>query len=94
MVRSFYGDYIGNLIVSGYMYPWSEKYMHVEVRELRDPYRVRGAFNIKIVKPKEVPSRNVICGVVKLVEKHFVLLKPLRASAFGPTPLYTDAYGE
>ncbi len=65
--------------------------MHVEVRELRDPYRVRGAFNIKIVKPKEVPSMNVICGVVKLVEKHFVLLKPLDQRLSTPMPMESRA---
>ncbi len=92
--KLYYGDYIGDLIVSGYMYFWSERHMHVEVRSLHDPYRARGAFKLKIVRFRDVFSTNTIYGVVELVEKYFILIKPLKTCTLGPTPLYIDIYGD
>ena len=42
------GDYIGDLWVSGYFYPWSDLHMHVEVRPPNDAKRALGAFRLDV----------------------------------------------
>lgn len=41
--RLYLGDYLGELIVSGFMMPWSDKHMHVEVRRSGDEVRALGS---------------------------------------------------
>lgn len=52
------GDYIGDLIVSGYMMPWSDKHMHVEVRRAGDELRALGSV-------RERPSEELIKEVTR-----------------------------
>ena len=85
-----YGDCLGKLVVSGYMYPWSEKHMHVELRPVHDRYRARGAYRIKLLNPIYVPSTSSVEGVIEHVDKHFVLLRIKRIEGYGPTPLHID----
>jgi len=87
------GDCIGRLIVSGYMYPWSEKHMHLELRPVSDRYRARGAYSLALLNPVPVPSTSLVEGVVELVEKHYILLRPTKTQCYGPTPLHTPISG-
>ncbi|HDI02412.1 MAG TPA: hypothetical protein ENF93_02070 [Ignisphaera sp.] len=85
-----YGDPIGNTIVSGYLYPWSEKHMHLELRPLHDRYRVRNAHKIKLLRTREVSSHNTIYGIVADIAKHYILIKPIKSLAHGLTPLFIE----
>ncbi|WFO74721.1 hypothetical protein J4526_06475 [Desulfurococcaceae archaeon MEX13E-LK6-19] len=88
--KIYYGDPLGRLIVSGYMYVWSEKHMHIEIRPLHDPLRVRGAYRLKILSlRKEVPTTNSIEGIVTHRNTYYVLIKPSKTIGYGPTPLST-----
>jgi len=46
--KLFLGDYIGDLIISGYFYPWSNRHMHIEFRPINDAYRALGAYKIDV----------------------------------------------
>jgi hypothetical protein len=50
------GDEFGELITSGFFYPWSDKHAHFEVRDCGDRYRVRGGYPLRPLYPKLVPS--------------------------------------
>ncbi len=88
--KIYYGDPLGKLIVSGYMYVWSEKHMHIEIRPLHDPLRARGAYKLKILSlMKEVPTTNSIEGTVIHRDTYYMLIKPNKTIGYGPTPVST-----
>lgn len=85
----YFGDTIGKLIISGFMYPWSEKHMHLEVRPLWDPVRATGAYNVRMLKATNVPATNRIEGVIVEKNRHYLLVKPKNTISEGLTPLIT-----
>jgi len=44
--KLFLGDSLGDIIVSGYLYNWSDLHAHFELRPKNDSYRARGAIPI------------------------------------------------
>ncbi len=83
----FLGDPVGELIVSGFMYPWSEKHMHLEVRPLWDPVRASGASNVRILRAISIPATSRIEGTIIEKNKYYVLVKPESIVNEGLTPL-------
>lgn len=80
------GDEIGELRLSGFFSPWSDKHAHFELRKCEDRYRARGGLTIF---PKVRPLVPVAEGrEFKVVEKtaHYYWLKPLKTRGKGITP--------
>ncbi|MEM1549638.1 MAG: hypothetical protein QXO74_04475 [Candidatus Methanomethylicia archaeon] len=78
--KVFLGDPLGRIIISGFLSPWSDIHMHLEFRDIRDPYRALGAFKLDISKtidmlPKPENISNIF--IVDEVFDYYVLLKPL-----------------
>lgn len=74
------GDSLGNPITSGYLCPWSDPHMHVEVRPSEDPLRVRGAERIYLSESFIARLKDLGCSessVAEVVEVHgsYVLLE-------------------
>ena len=85
--RIYFGDPIGKLIISGFMYPWSEKHMHLEVRPLWDPVRATGASRVKMLRATNVPATNRIEGIIVEKNEYYLLVKPKNTISEGLTPL-------
>ncbi|ACJ15784.1 hypothetical protein TON_0299 [Thermococcus onnurineus NA1] len=50
------GDEIGEMTVSGFYMPWSDRHVHFELRSCENPYRARGAFQIRPELLRLVPT--------------------------------------
>ncbi|MCX8169417.1 MAG: hypothetical protein N3E39_04375 [Candidatus Methanomethylicia archaeon] len=78
--RIYLGDPLGKMIISGFFSPWSDLHMHLEVRDIRDPYRALGAFELDISKTVNSlinPIYNVdMLFYVEDVYRNYVWLKP------------------
>lgn len=63
--KLFLGDYIGEPIVSGYLRPWSDPHMHVEVRKRGDTLRALGSLYLTPTEEliKELASRPCVKGL-------------------------------
>lgn len=85
--KIYLGDEIGELVVSGFFRPWSDKHAHFELRNCRDRYRARGGFLMYPKILKLVPTIRV--NEFELVEKteHYYWLKPLKRREKNLTPL-------
>jgi len=89
--RLAYGDPIGETIISGYLFPWSEPHMHLEVRHIEDRYRARGGLKLAVAAHRTVPAQSIraVRGVVTEVHDHYVLLKG-PGSIRGPTQIAVE----
>ena len=88
--KVYLGDEIGELVVSGFFRPWSDKHAHFELRDCKDRYRARGAFLMYPKIPKLVPT--IKGNEFEVVEKaeHYYWLRPLRRGEKNLTPLSFD----
>ncbi|USH00071.1 hypothetical protein K1720_00865 [Thermococcus argininiproducens] len=84
--KVFLGDEIGELRLSGFFSPWSDKHVHFEFRSCQDRYRARGGIMIFPKIRRLVPM--VKGKEFKVIEKreHYVWLKPLRRGRKKMTP--------
>ena len=48
--KLYLGDPLGELIISGYLRPWSDPHMHVEVRKKGDELRALGSLYLKLTE--------------------------------------------
>ncbi|OYT52123.1 MAG: hypothetical protein B6U73_00400 [Desulfurococcales archaeon ex4484_204] len=76
------GDYLGRYVTSGYMMPWSDHHMHVEVRPASDPLRVRGAYPLRPTpeffrEVSKLPCMGTCRCVVRRVGSQHVILEPV-----------------
>ncbi|AHF80107.1 hypothetical protein [Thermococcus paralvinellae] len=84
--KIYLGDEIGELVVSGFFRPWSDKHAHFELRDCKDRYRARGGFLIHPKILKLVPTtRGNEFEVVEKTE-HYYWLKPLKRGEKNLTP--------
>jgi len=81
------GDEFGELVVSGFFRPWSDKHAHFELRECIDRYRARGGLPVKpeLLKLVSVAKGNRFEVVEK--KENYYWLKPLRRAGKSLTPL-------
>ena len=86
-------DPVGRTMITGFLYPWSEPHAHLELRPLHRPLGVLHGLQIKILRLPTVPTTDRIEGVVRYVEKHFVLIEPRKTLGYGPTPLVLGTHG-
>ncbi|AEC52782.1 hypothetical protein PNA2_1867 [Pyrococcus sp. NA2] len=83
------GDKIGNLRLSGFFSPWTDKHAHFEIRPCEDRYRARGGITlfpeIKDLVPK---VKGVEFEVIEKTE-NYMWLKPVKTEKKrrGMTPL-------
>ncbi|HDO21038.1 MAG: M23 family metallopeptidase [archaeon GB-1867-097] len=81
--KIFLGDYIGDLIVSGFFYSWSNLHMHLEIRSWNDPYRALGAFKIDISPSLENFAKRIVDFpsnfTVKYMSNSYLWLQPYSA---------------
>jgi len=83
--RVFLGDPLGKIIVSGFLSPWSNIHMHLEFRDVRDPYRALGAFKIDFSKSIEMlsnPMEFKNSFYVYDIHENYVWLKPFKHGDF------------
>ncbi|WP_324735988.1 hypothetical protein VFC49_02115 [Thermococcus sp. SY098] len=88
--KVYLGDEIGELVVSGFFRPWSDRHAHFELRDCKDRYRARGGF---LMHPKILKLVPTIKGNrFEVVEKteHYYWLKPLKKGRKNLTPLSFD----
>ena len=73
----FLGDPLGDIIVSGYLYKWSDPHAHFELRPRDDPYRSRGT--IPLSPTFSTPVRGSLNFMFRVVEikESYVLAKPI-----------------
>lgn len=45
--KLYLGDQLGELIISGYLRPWSDPHMHIEIRKKGDELRALGSLHLK-----------------------------------------------
>ncbi|MFH1101518.1 MAG: hypothetical protein V1726_05750 [Methanobacteriota archaeon] len=85
--KVYQGDEFGDLILSGFFMPWSDKHAHFELRDCRDRYRSRGGFPIEPIIVKAVPS--ISGNEFKVVEKRdtYFWLRPMNVGERNLTPL-------
>lgn len=85
--KVYLGDEFGDLVVSGFFRPWSDKHVHFELRECIDRYRARGALSVKPEILKLV--RTIEGNEFEVIEKreHYYWLKPLKTGEESLTPL-------
>lgn len=57
--KVFLGDSLGKIIVSGFLAPWSNIHMHLEFRDIKDPYRALGAFKLDISRTVHLLSNPI-----------------------------------
>jgi len=92
--RIYLGDCLGRLALSGYLPPWGERHMHIEVRPIFDRYRVRNGLRIKLVLlRRDVASANIVDRLLAEVvdmTRSFALLRPVEPDTYGITPLHVD----
>ena len=82
------GESFGRIIYSGYLYPWSNKHAHFEIRRMSDPYRARGGLKLK---PLIQPLTPIAIGREYMVmekQEYYIWVKPLETNGRGLTPLY------
>jgi len=86
-----YGDPIGETMISGYLFPWSEPHMHLEVRHVEDRYRARGELKLAVAAHRTVPAQSIraVRGFVTEIHGHYVLLKG-PGSIRGPTQIAVE----
>lgn len=75
--KLFLGDPLGNIIVSGYLYYWSDPHAHFELRPKNDPYRARGTIPINPTFLQVVKGSLSFEFKVVKVREHYVLAKPI-----------------
>ncbi len=86
------GDSLGEMIVSGFFMPWSDRHAHFEIRGCEDSVRARGGMILTPIIQDTVPS--VVGNEFMVAERgrHYAWLKPLKTGDSGMTPLkYGDA---
>lgn len=85
--KVYLGDEFGDLVVSGFFMPWSDKHVHFELRRCTDRYRARGALR---VKPEILKLVKTIKGNrFEVIEEreYYYWLKPLKTRGENLTPL-------
>jgi len=89
------GDPIGKVIISGYLLPWSTPHAHFEVRNLKDPYRARGAYKLRPILNPQLYVHATFSNVFRIVsvEKYFAWLKIVRHNNFSLSPLLVELNG-
>jgi hypothetical protein len=77
------GEKIAVLIHSGYYPFWVDPHIHVELRNPKDPVRAAGSYNLGVLNAgnseegnSKVPNEVGIDGVVKKIEKRYVIVQP------------------
>ena len=75
--KLYLGDPLGDIIVSGYLYHWSDPHAHFELRPKNDPYRARGT--IPITPIFSTPAKGSLSFEFRVVEikEHYVFAKTI-----------------
>lgn len=73
--RVFLGDPLGEIIISGYLYKWSDPHAHFELRPKNDPYRARGVIPLNPVF--STIAKGDLSFIFKVIEvkENYVLAK-------------------
>ena len=86
------GDPLGEMVVSGFFSPWSDRHAHFELRPCHDAYRARGAFLIHPILLELVPSlRGDELEVVECTE-NYCWARPLKTEGRSLTPLTSGGF--
>ncbi|AEK71990.1 hypothetical protein GQS_00435 [Thermococcus sp. 4557] len=86
------GDPLGEMVVSGFFSPWSDRHAHFELRPCHDAYRARGAFLMSPILLELVPSlRGDELEVVECTE-NYCWARPLKTGGRSLTPLTSEGF--
>ena len=85
--KIYRGDEFGEMILSGFFMPWSDKHVHLEIRKCNDKYRARGGYPLVPILQENVPSTSQ--NIFEVVEKkeEYYWLKPTNKDRAGLTPI-------
>lgn len=90
--RIQFGDEFGELVVSGFFRPWSDRHAHFELRKCYDRYRARGGLLVKPELLKLVPVAGGNRFEVVERKENYCWLKPVKSGGRSLTPLtFQDA---
>ncbi|AEH24869.1 hypothetical protein [Pyrococcus yayanosii] len=84
------GEEIGDMIISGFYMPWSDKHAHFELRPCEDPYRARGAFPIRPKVLRLVPTAKDREFEVVECPENYCWVVPRRRGRRSLTPLTSE----
>jgi len=84
--RVKWGEEIGELVLSGFFTPWSDKHAHFEFRSPQDPYRARGGIPVVPKWLELVPAARSSLFVVQENKENYCWLAPLETGPKGLTP--------